>query len=339
MIVPPSLTVIWQPDTTIRWDKEPREYGWIRTLLSAFQLEDVFDGSYEYIADNPLVVVDGSNYEPEVVLEYLSRLKTGVDKNVGVIHIGDEHAIAPLDIYEEASFVYRNYWRPEMKDYPHCSYLPLGLNCPSDAFAPKPIRDRSFRWSFAGQARATRQAMVNSVANREDGHLILNETFNSGLNKKDYANLLCDTQIVLCPRGWSSVESYRVYEALEAGAIPLVEDDGGWGLFREHSRLEALYTASKAGPRYWYNVGKRMIQPSYWLSAYGAEFPCPRIYRWENLDTVMQRIDPVRMSSRIARWWDNTKVDVQKELTTTIQENLRVDPSTNAVRRLLREPE
>jgi hypothetical protein len=313
----PPLHVIWQPDPSLRTRSgrvEPREFEWICSLLSSFEAHHHVDGAFRQVAPHPLVVIEGFQQDPTEIARYLRRLKEGRQR-VGLIHIGDEHSTADVSFYREADLVYRNYWRPVIDRLPHCHYLPLGVNCPLGLFTKPPVEERPHRWSFAGQAKLSRRTLIDVAATLPEGRLVVNEKFNSGLDKAAYAALLRDTQIVLCPRGWSSVESYRLYEALEAGAIPLVEDDGGWGLLHEHRRPCAWVRAVSGGPRYWIDLARRGVGPgSYWQNAYGPDFPCPRIYRWENLPAVLDRIDVEAASHATQTWWHAYKKVLRERL-------------------------
>ena len=332
------LDLIWQrdlsrpryrrPDNSVTpfAEKKPREYGWICDLLRGFTLRHHPDDQFEVDAPSPIVVLDGDHYDPDEVRHYLRRL-TQANSAVGLIHIADEFHHAPLDIYDEAAFVYRNYWRSGMEAYDHCRYLPLGANCPLDAFSPRTFSERTYRWSFAGQAKGPREAMIEQVSERPDGFLSVNEDFNSGLPKDAYAQLLCDSKVVLCPRGFRAAESYRFYEALEAGAIPLVEDDGGLGLLWEHARPSTAWTALTGGTAYWYDLARRSRKPSYWHSAYGSDFPCPRIYRWENVDPILERLDGASLADTIHTWWSTYKSTLRGRLTTDIHQHLSSGPS------------
>jgi hypothetical protein len=328
------LDIIWQrdlsrpryrgPDDTIRpfTQTKPREYGWICALLSGCPLRHHPDDHFEVMAPTPIVVIEGDKYSSAQVRRYLRRL-SGPERSVGLLHIGDEFNHAPLDIYDEAAFVYRNYWRPGMESSPHCQYPPLGVNCPLNTFSPRPFSKRTHRWSFAGQIKGSREAMVEMLSDRADGVLALTDEFNSGLPKKAYARLLSDTQVVLCPRGFRAAESYRVYEALEAGAIPLVEDDGGLDLWREHTSATAAWTALTGGPSYWYDLARRSRLPSYWRSAYSSDVPFPRIYRWENVGEILDRLSSPPLARSIETWWRGYKSSLRRRLAHDIRRHLQ----------------
>jgi len=330
----PPLNVIWQrdqarpryrgPGGTIRpfTQTKPREYGWICTLLRGVPLQHHPDDHFEVTAPAPLIVLEGDNYNPDRVRRYLRRLTSG-GRSVGLLHIGDEFRHAPLGVYEEAAFVYRNYWRPGLQDHPQCHYLPLGVNCPPGAFSPRPFPERTHRWSFAGQAKGARETMIDTISRRSDGYLLVNDDFNSGLPKGAYARLLSDTKVVLCPRGFRAVETYRLYEALEAGAIPLVEDDGGWGLWQEHATPTTAWTALTGGPSYWIDLVRRSRWPSYWRSSYGPDVPFPRIYRWENVNVILDRLDLPSLAEAIGTWWASYKSALRGRLAADIYRHLQ----------------
>lgn len=322
------VPVIWQPDTRhrVRSGKiEPREFEWVCSLLTELETVHHIDGKFEHIAPNPLVVLEGFDYVPEEVSAYLRLLREQGDR-VGLLHIGDEFNLADLTPYSEADFVYRNYWRRDASRFPNCQYLPLGTNCPTQFLSSPPLNSRPYHWSFAGDGKESRRILIEVAQNLPGGHLVVNDTFNTGLDKATYGNLMSNTQIVLCPRGCFSVESYRMYEALEAGAIPLVEDDSGWGLLREHARPSGLKNALLGGPQYWTDLARRSRPPkSYWLSVYGNSFPCPRIYRWENLPTVLRNIDVQEVGASVRSWWQTYKQSLQREFAEKLQEQNRQD--------------
>jgi len=47
----------------------------------------------------------------------------------------------------------------------------------------------------------------------------------AALKNGEYKAVLFDSKFVLCPRGFRSVDTFRLYEALECGAIPVAETE------------------------------------------------------------------------------------------------------------------
>jgi len=50
-----------------------------------------------------------------------------------------------------------------------------------------------------------------------------NDKFKSGLTPFEYGEVLADSKIILCPKGFSSSECFRHYEAMRAGCIIISE--------------------------------------------------------------------------------------------------------------------
>lgn len=81
-------------------------------------------------------------------------------------------------------------------------------------------------WSFAGDNKKfSRAEMLGEMGKLAGGHTHLSSGFGSAdaLPTDTYRALLDETVFVPAPGGWSNLETFRVYEALEAGCIPIVE--------------------------------------------------------------------------------------------------------------------
>lgn len=95
--------------------------------------------------------------------------------------------------------------------------------------------DRPLLWSFLGQithrrrqelARALRQRLRR---NPLEGRLIETRSFAAGAVQADYVAWLCSAKVAPAPSGPVTLDSFRLYEALEAGCIPVVEMTNGKG--------------------------------------------------------------------------------------------------------------
>src|SRR5690554_3749169 len=53
--------------------------------------------------------------------------------------------------------------------------------------------------------------------------IIFNGSFKSGMSEQEYGEVLRNSKIVLCPRGFESVESFRHFEAMRAGCVVVSE--------------------------------------------------------------------------------------------------------------------
>jgi len=136
----------------------------------------------------------------------------------------------------------------------------------------------------------------------------------NGLNTQQYAALLNNSKFSLSPMGNYSVDCFRVYESLEAGAIPIIEAKG------MQKALAVLFNPqliAKYGSRdrtFW------LRNYRYWERAFSTDFPCPLIYNWENLEAVISSIDIEHLSEEIQQWWKEYKDSLLQLVRLTIKE-------------------
>ena len=112
--------------------------------------------------------------------------------------------------------------------------LPIGTFVDfDDAPEVKPLPERKYDFSFIGQLphTGTRDCFKKNMdnmfkeisSNKFNYFLEYTDGFNEGLSTKEYLELLNDSKIVLCPPGAYSLETFRFFEAVKMGAIPMVE--------------------------------------------------------------------------------------------------------------------
>ena len=98
----------------------------------------------------------------------------------------------------------------------------------------KTIFDKPYVWSFLGQVKGkpTRENMLAELKQVRGEHFIhITERWNdqNQIEVKKYKEILSDSIFVPCPSGWGGArgltDCFRLYEALEAGSIPIVEKD------------------------------------------------------------------------------------------------------------------
>ena len=84
---------------------------------------------------------------------------------------------------------------------------------------------KSQDWFFAGQiTHPRREMMANELRKLNRGLLVETDGFAKGLNKEEYLFNLAISKVAPCSPGAVAIDSFRLYEALEAGAIPIVDD-------------------------------------------------------------------------------------------------------------------
>lgn len=61
------------------------------------------------------------------------------------------------------------------------------------------------------------------IEEKSNNYICFTNGFNSGLSKKEYAEKLSQSKIALCPKGFVSAETFRLYEALRQGCLVICE--------------------------------------------------------------------------------------------------------------------
>ena len=93
--------------------------------------------------------------------------------------------------------------------------------------------NKKYTWCFMGQihAQGPRKEMIESLKSIDCEYFCRTSSgwlSEDGLNTSNYKKVLAESVFVPCPRGNSCVDSFRLYEALEVGSIPIVEKDEYW---------------------------------------------------------------------------------------------------------------
>lgn len=104
-----------------------------------------------------------------------------------------------------------------IEGYPH--------DCPSLLKEAGEV-ERNYDWAFMGQINHSRRDQLSSVLSKyNDGPHFLMETksFGAGLPHDMYYSILKQSKVVPCPAGLATPDSFRFAEALEAGAVPVLD--------------------------------------------------------------------------------------------------------------------
>jgi hypothetical protein len=143
---------------------------------------------------------------------------------------------------------------------------------------------RDLDWFFAGQVNhVRRQQCIDALARTRFGHFCLFPTdgFGKGLPHDDYICYMNRAKIVPCPSGPATPDSFRMAEALECGAIPILD----------------ARSLNNATAGFW-----DVVLPNH---------PLPVIDDWSTLPGVMEGIlgDYERISRLVAHWWKGYKLE------------------------------
>ena len=154
-------------------------------------------------------------------LEWLDAIcRTG--KKFKIIHLSDEFEQDPVDFYKSSNItgILRFYPRRDIS-IAKVLTIPLGYHW-SSSQPVTPLVDRTYVWSFCGTDWNSRSIDMEPLTRIKSNRIEYYKEWSSPykLSEHDYLILLSDTIFVPCPRG-NNVETFRFYEALECGCIPV----------------------------------------------------------------------------------------------------------------------
>jgi len=217
----PLLNMAANPPILIVWHGRFGERRWIEFLLSPLNVTHAEAGTPMAGAEPAVIhAVSTGNTGIPKDSEILQRVRSDIaaGKKVGIIHLSDEWFRCDTSWYKGAAFVLKFYYC-SFVSHPAIKYLPLG--CPEHIAPPDKIRpasERGLLWSFCGQRKYSRIEMLKALR-KISPHRYPQEYISS----EDYQNMVNDTVFSPCPMGNTTPDTWRFYESLEAGCIPIVE--------------------------------------------------------------------------------------------------------------------
>ncbi|MGH9210642.1 MAG: hypothetical protein ACRD2C_08155 [Acidimicrobiales bacterium] len=215
------------------WVEQP----WVRSLLGPWVGDVVDDPERKVVLPDSIVVSD----RPDLLRnKYLAAVRR--HGTVGLLHISDHHYRCGLEAYRSFGFVWRTYYHSGLSDWA-VRQLPLGPELVADVSieptpaALRPPGGRLYTWSFVGSLAGRRAGMIEAFR-LVDGGQEHSTAASSGPDSPwpDPAavlELLGESVFVPCAAEGVQLESSRIYEALEMGAIPIVERRRRFDYFRE----------------------------------------------------------------------------------------------------------
>jgi hypothetical protein len=217
-----KFTAIWQSDNPHR--------DWIGEVFGPLISQHVYDGKRELVLENVLLI-DDFVYARDI--SYYARFR---GKNAYLIHFMDEFYEIGIDVYENFRGVFRAFWSKSFQSK-YLMSLPVGYNKGMQrSIEPKPAVDRKYLWSFVGGVdKGSRPGMASALARVEPHFLFATDdvpgmvmhnslgTKKRWFSARDCEGFLQESAFAPSPMGNANLECYRVYEALEAGSIPIVE--------------------------------------------------------------------------------------------------------------------
>jgi len=171
-----------------------------------------------------LAGVKGRRVDPNIFLQ-----DGKVPKRRVLWHTSDEKMRHRGQMYGNFDAVIRNHFDPRMGWKKNVVTFPLGylsgfVGEPRTSSAP-----RKYLWAFCGAGyKQQRKDMMEAFSDFPNGYLRLSSGWSRGpgdlepLSQAELAALYEESEFVLCPHGINHPDTFRIMEALQSGAIPVM---------------------------------------------------------------------------------------------------------------------
>ena len=231
---PMQINVVFQSykaETPARgyWDQAMLEDLFSRSLWNP-----VNGYSFRFISMEDVVPADGAIvvFPARAQADCIDKLNADIDRLKWCILIltGDEESVFPFE---------KLHRRPELKvwvmaprpDRHSSADRFIGSGYPTGA--RKLMADYEFEamnrlneWFFAGQNTHPRRKMCTEELSKSHGlvgKLLTTQAFTTGYPRPDYYKNLCSAKVFPCPAGPFTPDTFRFFETLESGGIPIAD--------------------------------------------------------------------------------------------------------------------
>ena len=206
------------------WGKyhEDSSKDWIYSLLQDINYKSINSEEEIDKGDTVIIIDSGIHFKEHLYI----KLKT-LTKRFFLFHINDEHLdkrSAP--IYSYCDYVWRTCCSPKYFTNNKVKCIPPGYK---NGFKQKfdLNKKRDYKWCFFGtQHKSSRHDMNFQLEKIEPNFVNRIDKFadkKKSANVEEMEKVYFNTDFAPCPAGFFHPESYRIYEALQCGTIPIVE--------------------------------------------------------------------------------------------------------------------
>jgi hypothetical protein len=223
------MKLIWHKDNLVEGD-------WLRYIFGDLIEEECIDLKLTCFDDDSIHVVSGNSQPLPTYEDYFRECRTRC-RHLVLYHASDEWFSGGYALYRHFDAVIRNYMT-DLAKWDGIWTIPVGYaNGTRTPRSVRPITERQYAWSFIGQLKTSRIDMTSAFAEFEPKFLATKDG-GRNLSKAEFNDTLENTVYLPCPMGNVILETLRLYESLEFGCIPLVENrpylDYFTGLFGPH---------------------------------------------------------------------------------------------------------
>lgn len=241
-------------------------------------LQETLSGLHGPVPESGNIVVIPGRYHALDISRINRHLKQY--DHVLVIVTADEENVFPVDLLvHERLVVWVQTLRPGRFEQGYGRF-PLGYPPGTREYlalenVSLDVPDRD--WFFAGQiTHDRRNQAVQALSVLSGGTLTETPGFTQGMDREIYLETLAYSRIAPSPSGPATQECFRMWEALQAGSIPILDAS----------------TPDR-------------IDDGYWPPLLGADHPLPVLQNWSDIGTIMQPLVDgwPHTANRVQAWW------------------------------------
>ena len=192
---------------------------WIYEILKKIKY-NIIDKEKNLKKEDILIIVDSN---PEKKIEIYNKLKLVCSK-IFLFHLGDESGAYDLSkVYKNCNYVWRTFCSNKYFKSNQVRCIPIGYK---SGLVNKQENKRKYKWAFAGTPhKSSRHDLLFQFADIKPFFCHKTDKFNEKIISVDeMSEVLSSTEFIPCPNGFFHPETYRLYEALQCGCIPIVEE-------------------------------------------------------------------------------------------------------------------
>lgn len=287
-----------------RWDQR-----WIERILCGAEWRPAGGFTFQEgdITNGGIIIIPTGHYDDhcgaEKAIRRLEQMVLAMPWSV-VIATSDESSSFPWWRWQQ--YVNHRLWvmtpRPEMH-YPNNTFF-IGEGSPH---YPIPQAPKAWDVFFAGQINHDRRKqMVDAIDRMRDMNYLeigttYTEGFATGLSGEQYVAEMALTRIAPCPSGQVTQDSFRFFEALEAGAVPIADalrPDG--------------------------------MGDGYWDMIFPVRPPLPILRDWDQM-VPLNMFGWDEQAANVSSWWQQEKRRVAYRLQHDVSMAMRGEPPTGSV--------
>jgi len=192
---------------------------WIYEILKKIKY-NIIEDENDLEKNDTLIIIDSSVEEKDKL--YI-KLKLICSK-IFLFHLGDEGGSYDLSTaYKNCNYIWRTFCSSKYFQNNKVKCIPIGYK---SGVSNRKKTNRKYKWAFTGTPhKSSRHDLLFQLTDIEPFFCHKTERFDRKIiSVKEMSETLSLTEFMPCPNGFVHPETYRLYEALECGCIPIVEN-------------------------------------------------------------------------------------------------------------------